>query len=167
MPASPRSATAPDTRPDAALDRSLAGLVRNPPRWLRIGAWVAFALALAAHFYGLYAPVEPGAVELFPYADKVLHFLGFAAPTTLAVLLSRHWWPTVVFAGHAVLSEIIQASWLPGRDGDITDVMADLAGVLVAVVVWWSWCSPRRDGKTRIRDCTFNGVTPIKEEHDE
>ena len=109
---------------------------------------MAFGLALAAHFYGLYAPAEPGAVELFPYADKVLHFFGFAAPATLAVLLSRHWWPTAVFAGHAVLSEIVQGALLPGRDGDITDVIADLTGVLVAVLVWRSWCSPRSTGRT-------------------
>lgn len=95
-------------------------------------------VALLAHLYGLYKPAEPGASEWFSNSDKLLHFLGFAVPTTLAVLLARHWWPAVVFAAHAVVSELIQAWLLPGRDGDVLDVLADLTGVLAALgFCWW------------------------------
>jgi len=94
-------------------------------------------IAVAGHLYGLYTPGEPPAVELFPYADKVFHFLGFAVPSTLAVLVVRHWWPIAAFAANAVVSEIVQYLWLPGRDGDLLDLLADLAGLLPAVTLWW------------------------------
>ncbi|MFT3832155.1 MAG: hypothetical protein QM711_02380 [Micropruina sp.] len=117
--------------PAAAVDRS-AGR-----RWLGIGLWTALVVALLAHFYGLYAPGEPGAVEWFPNSDKVLHFLGFAIPTSLAVLIARRWWPLALFAAHAVISEIVQSVWLPGRDGDPLDALADLTGVLAAFGFCW------------------------------
>lgn len=98
---------------------------------------IAFAVALALHLWGLYTPGEPESGMLFPHADKVLHFLGFAIPASLAVLLFRHWWPIVAFAGNAVLSELIQHFFLPNRDGDVFDLLADLSGLLVAVAVWW------------------------------
>ena len=106
--------------------------------WLQVFLWAALGLAVAAHLYGLYTPGEPGASVWFPSSDKVLHFAGFAAPTLLAVLLARHWWPAVVFGANAVISELVQAWLLPGRDGDIWDVAADLSGVLAGLVVaWW------------------------------
>ena len=78
------------------------------------------------------------AVMGIPDNYKVLHFFGFAAPTLLTMLVVRHWWPALVFAAHAVISELVQAWLLPGRDGDIWDVAADLSGVLAAVAIaWW------------------------------
>ena len=109
------------------------------PAWLRIALVVALVLALAAHVYGLYTPGEPGASEWFPTSDKLLHFFGFAVPTLLAMLVVRHWWPALVFAAHAVISEIVQGLFLPNRDGDVWDALADLTGVLVATAVWLAW----------------------------
>ncbi len=109
------------------------------PAWLRIALVVALVLALAAHLYGLYTPGEPGASEWFPNSDKLLHFFGFAVPTLLAMLVVRHWWPALVFAAHAVISEIVQGLFLPNRDGDVWDALADLTGVLVATAVWLAW----------------------------
>lgn len=109
------------------------------PAWLRIALVVALVLALAAHVYGLYTPGEPGASEWFPNSDKLLHFFGFAVPTLLAMLVVRHWWPAPVFAAHAVISEIVQGLFLPNRDGDVWDALADLTGVLVATAVWLAW----------------------------
>ncbi len=108
------------------------------PGWVPVVLWVTLALTLVAHLYGLYKLGEPGASEWFPNSDKVLHFLGFAAPTAVAVSLARRWWPAVLFAAHAVVSELVQAWLLPGRDGDVLDVLADLTGVLAAVgFCWW------------------------------
>lgn len=98
---------------------------------------IAFAVALALHLWGLYTPGEPDAGMLFPHADKVLHFLGFAGPASLAVLLFRHWWPIAAFAGNAVLSELIQHFFLPYRDGDVLDLLADLSGLLIPLALWW------------------------------
>lgn len=104
--------------------------VRSP--WLTI----AFAVTLAAHLWGLYSPGNPGAVELFPQADKVLHFFGFALPACLAVLIFRHWWPVAAFAAHAAVSELVQHVWLPNRAGDVSDLAADLLGLVPALAVW-------------------------------
>ena len=57
-------------------------LGRPAPRWL----WAVLAAAIALHLYGLYRPGQPDEVQLFPHADKLWHFLGFALPATLAVL---------------------------------------------------------------------------------
>lgn len=139
----------------ASSPASPAGRSTGRP-WLGIGLWTALVVALLAHLYGLYTPGEPGAVEWFPNSDKVLHFLGFAIPTTLAVLIARRWWPVAVFAAHAVISEIVQALWLPGRDGDLFDVLADLTGVLAAFGTRWvvrrltayrSWRAHKRGGR--------------------
>lgn len=110
---------------------------------MRTALWTALALALAAHLYGLYTPGEPGASEWFPNSDKLLHFFGFAAPTLLAMLVVRRWWPAAVFAAHAVISELVQAWLLPGRDGDVWDVTADVSGVLAAAAAWLAWCFRR------------------------
>lgn len=107
-----------------------------PTRWTPL-LGIAVAVAVAAHLWGLYSPVDQGAGTLFPFSDKVFHALGFAVPASLAVLLVRHWWPIVAFAANAVLSEVVQHYLLPHRQGDVLDVAADLAGLLVAVALWW------------------------------
>lgn len=101
--------------------------------WVRRGLWIALVLSVGGHLYGLYSPGEPSAVEWFPQADKVWHFLGFAIPSTLAVLLTAHWWPLVAFAANAVVSELVQYFWLPNRSGDWLDLLTDLTGLLPAL----------------------------------
>ena len=93
--------------------------------------------------YGLYRPAGPPQPAWFPQADKVGHLLGFALPV-LFVLLSLAWFPArrqaelpirriamvlAVFAGHAVVSEIIQHRFYPSRAGDPADVLVDWLGV--------------------------------------
>ena len=41
----------------------------------------------------------------------------------------------LVFAAQAVLSEVVQALLLPHRSGDVLDVVADLTGVALGVLV--------------------------------
>lgn len=110
----------------------------HPTGQLRTLLWLLLALAVAAHLCGLYTPGEPNAVDWFPHADKVFHFVGFAVPSTLAVLLTRHWWPLLAFAANAVISELVQYLWLPYRDGDWFDLLTDLTGLLPALglYVW-------------------------------
>jgi VanZ family protein len=40
-----------------------------------------------------------------------------------------------VFVGQAVLSEVVQWQLLPNRSGDVVDVVADLTGVALGVLV--------------------------------
>ncbi len=82
----------------------------------------------------LFAPTA-GGPQPFPYADKVVHLLLFAAlawsgrraGVTVATLAAA-------LVAYAVLGEVIQATVLPQRSGDWTDVAADLIGVAVGLV---------------------------------
>ncbi|MBT9255839.1 VanZ family protein [Phycicoccus sp. MAQZ13P-2] len=105
-----------------------------PPRPGR----VAGALALAAtivQLVVLYVPRAPG-VDPFPHADKVVHLTVFLVPVALAVLAGvRVRWAAGVFAAHAVLSEVVQATLLPARSGDPLDAVADLTGVALGALL--------------------------------
>ncbi len=96
----------------------------------------AAGLAVLVQLVVLYLPTAPGAASL-PGADKVVHLLVFAVPVLL-LLLVRAPVPMVLgaFAAHAVVSEAVQSAWLPERSGDVTDVVADLAGVALGWAAW-------------------------------
>lgn len=76
----------------------------------------------------LFSPTAPGE-PLFPNSDKVVHYLLFAllAGTVRWRFGSSKRFLWLVF-GYAALSEVIQAVALPGRSGDVVDVVADVAG---------------------------------------
>ncbi|MCB0913377.1 MAG: VanZ family protein [Propionibacteriaceae bacterium] len=107
---------------------------------------VLAGLALAVQLVAVYLPGNPdGTIELswLPGADKVVHFLIFAVPTYLFGRLTRRVGLVAgVFAVHAVVSELVQWRFLPYRDGDPFDALADLAGIGLAV-----WMLKRRRGR--------------------
>lgn len=93
-------------------------------------------LAVLVQVVVLYAPSGGGAT-LFPQADKVVHVLVFLVPVTVALLAGLR--PALVvgaFAAQAVVSEVVQGTMLPTRSGDPVDVLADLVGIGLGVVVW-------------------------------
>lgn len=90
----------------------------------------AAGVALLAHLLALYLPASAGPPLMVPGLDKAVHLAVFAVPVLLLVLLSgRSVVVGAVFAGHAVLSEIVQATLVPGREGDPWDALFDLAGI--------------------------------------
>ena len=107
---------------------------RSPARWR-----IAFAVSVAAQLAVLYWPRTVGAGGL-PHLDKVVHAAVFAAVAATGLLA---WAPqrrvvAVVLAAlvaHAAASEVVQAVVLPGRSGDVRDVVADLVGVALGVLV--------------------------------
>lgn len=71
------------------------------------------------------------------WTDKVVHLAVFAIPTYAAGRAfrahGRPWWlASAAFALHAVVSELIQGSALPGRSGDPWDAALNLLGVALA-----------------------------------
>lgn len=101
------------------------------------------ALAVGLQLYGLYRPVGTPDPVWFPHADKIVHVLGFALPVAV-VLITLAWFAVqrgealaartiavvvAVFAGHAVVSEVIQGGLYASRSGDSSDVLADWVGV--------------------------------------
>lgn len=120
-------------------DRSSDAGSTSPSRaryWV-VGWAVLAGVAVALHLAGLYKTSGPNA-DGIPNQDKIMHFLGFAAPVLLIQLTVRR--PAVsrfaaavvgIFVGHAVVSELIQHFFYQSRTGDPRDVVADVVGVSV------------------------------------
>ena len=109
---------------------------------------VASVLAVAIHLWGLYRPISPSVPQWFAGEDKVEHLVGFALPLFLLLVSCRSYLRargretprafvivlTAVFAGHAVISELMQFEFYARRTGDPADVAADWVGCAVAFV---------------------------------
>lgn len=92
--------------------------------------------AVLVHLVALYLPGSPEPGFELPGADKVAHVLLFALPVwLLGRLTGRVWLIAGVFSAHAVVSELIQHWFLPHRSGDPLDLLADLAGIALAVAL--------------------------------
>lgn len=106
-------------------------------RALRPVAAAGFLVAMLGQAWVLYAPHDGGPLP-FPHADKLVHAMVFAAPAGCGVIAGwRARWVVGVLAVHAPVSELIQHLLLTGRQGDVLDVVADLAGV--ALGAWLGW----------------------------
>jgi VanZ family protein len=119
-------------RPDVQLD---------PPA--RRGLWWLVVPVLLVHLIALYSPGNPSMPEP-PYVDKLVHAALFGVPTWLLGRLTRRpWLIASIFAVHAVFSEVVQLLWVPGRDGDVFDTLADLVGIAIALL----WVLRTRDDR--------------------
>lgn len=124
------------------LDESPGGNVADVPRpspeERRILWWLT-AGALVVHVVAIYLPGSPdGSLELpgVPGIDKLIHAALFGVPVyLLGVLTGRIWLWAGVFAAMAGLSEVIQWRFIPYRDGDMWDAVADLVGITLAVLL--------------------------------
>lgn len=97
---------------------------------------------MAVHLVALYTPGSPNSISV-PGLDKVVHLLLFAIPVWfLARLTSRLWLVAAVFSVEAILSEVIQASFVPYRTGDPIDALFDFLGIALAV-----WLIQRERGE--------------------
>ena len=97
-------------------------------------AWlVLLGLSLLLQLVVLYAPSAPRGPEVSGL-DKVIHASVFGAAVLTALLagLPRRW-VLALLALHAPVSEVVQGTLLPSRDGDVWDVVADLTGVGLAL----------------------------------
>jgi hypothetical protein len=103
----------------------------------RTGAlyWRAgFVLVVAVHLAVLYWPRAPSTGGL--PIDKVVHAAIFGIVLWVGARAGVPVRPLIaVLAAHAVVSELIQHYLLAGRSGDPTDTAADLAGVLIVVLL--------------------------------
>lgn len=88
----------------------------------------------------------PGAMG----ADKILHLVSFAALAVVAVVSFSHRWSRLLWlallAGLGLAIEVAQ-SMVTGRQGSVSDLIADLAGLVlgtVAIVLLRHWMQRRR-----------------------
>jgi VanZ family protein len=113
------------------------------PAMLRAMAFVPW---LGAMMYGSHTPTPPGSEELARFAnwrpDLWVHFgeylvLGLLLSAALSLFFRGRWWPVVVglCAALAAVDEWTQAL-VPNRVPDAQDGLADLAGAVVAVLIY-------------------------------
>jgi len=109
-----------------------------------VWAWrIGFVAAVALQLYGVYAPREAGPHIGIPQIDKVAHCFLFGAVAFLGLkarVPAR--WLLGALVANAIVSELVQHWFLPQRDGDPFDSLADLAGV--ALGAWLGNRSNRR-----------------------
>ena len=107
-------------------------------------ATVAFAAVVLLSLVVLFWPHAPSERRI-PNLDKVVHAALFA------LLAATTWWRfTAHRAGllavlvYGALSEVVQATLIPTRDGDVRDVAADAAGALLGWLAVSRWARRAR-----------------------
>jgi VanZ family protein len=101
---------------------------------------IAFAVACAVNLAVLYSPRAAGAG--IPYADKITHALLFAAVAYTGIRIRLPLiWLSAALVLNAVVSELVQHTWLTNRSGDVTDAVADVAGAALGVLLAGGWRS--------------------------
>ena len=103
--------------------------------------FLLFGVCCALLGYGLFRPESPP--ELFVNSDKFMHVLAFAGLAFSARLAFRRasgagLWPLLL--GLAPLAEWLQHRWQPVRQYSHEDMLANLAGVLLALLAWGLLC---------------------------
>ncbi|REF37611.1 VanZ family protein [Thermasporomyces composti] len=106
-------------------------------RAVRLVWWAAFVAACLVNLVAVYAPSQPTTSDLsIPHADKVGHLVIFAAVAWTGRGVGLPVRPLLgVLVLHAVSSEVIQATVLDDRSGDVYDAVADLVGVAVGALL--------------------------------
>ena len=96
--------------------------------------WVVLVAAVLLQLVVLYAPSGAGPSTV--NADKLVHFAIFALVAWAGRRVGLPLVPlVVVLVAHAVLSEVVQATLLDERSGDPWDVVADVVGIGVGVLL--------------------------------
>ena len=103
----------------------------------RVGSAV---LALGLQFAVLYAPRAPAVDTGGLPVDKLVHLVAFALPTAALIAAGvPRGWAIGLMAVHGPLSEVVQGAVLADRSAEWGDVVADLAGVALGVLVASRW----------------------------
>lgn len=85
-----------------------------------------------------------GGIPVFPHSDKVLHAgaYGLMALLVCEFLYYKQWsfktiaWFAWGYAALYGISDEFHQSFVPGRDPDIFDWLADITGAYLAVQIW-------------------------------
>lgn len=136
----------PDPRPQTVADRPRprATWVERHAGWLLWVYWACLFIGTHSPRFGDEPPPPPTPLDPVLQYDKLHHAMGFGGLMVL-VLLSGIWGKGQRYAnrcliamgiagGYAVLDELTQ-QWVPGRELDWTDILANLIGVLSAYVL--------------------------------
>ena len=89
-------------------------------------------------------PLDDLDLPSFSYADKIVHFFLYFFLTLLWLLAYPKWWRKRIFFIILVLLwgiaiELIQEYFVPTRSGDVFDAIANTAGALTGLLIFYSW----------------------------
>ena len=96
--------------------------------------WVLLLTLLLTQVWALYLLVPGEGEPFFPGQDKVGHVLLFGAPFAVALLL-RARVVAVLIVAHALASEPLQGLLTATRMVDVWDLVADLVGIALALIL--------------------------------
>jgi len=95
-------------------------------------------------FIGAFA-VKAGNISKASNFDKVLHFFGFLILAILLLVTFEHYKlgnkyvsVFIIALGIGILIEAIQL-FIPGREFSLLDILADVLGVIVGLLLTWSF----------------------------
>ena len=120
-----------------------SGVISGGPRHLYF--WAPVAVYMAAIFYvsSISDPPVPGG------SDKPLHWLAYTGLAVVVVRALARGIPrpfglriaitaVLITIGYGITDEVHQL-FVPGRSGDVYDLMADAAGALVGTIGCYAW----------------------------
>jgi len=103
-----------------------------------------FAAVVVAQLVVLYAPRAPSTGGV-PGLDKLVHLTVFALVTATGLRSTApRWVVLLVSVVQAPVSEVLQLTVLAHRDGELLDVVADLAGCAAGWLAVEGWARRRR-----------------------
>lgn len=113
-----------------------AAQLLHAPSWRRHWRWLLVAM-MATTSWLAFTPADPRP-DTIPHLDKLQHAAAFVALTVVAVLAGsgQQLWMRVALPllGYGLFIEGVQA-WLPSRQGDVLDLLADAGGILLGLMV--------------------------------
>lgn len=122
--------------------------------------WVAVLAYMGVIFYLSHQPQIP-IPQRFLHQDKVLHFLAYFVLGALAAhaiypgsVKKRFWWALLIASAYGISDEFHQ-SFVPGRDVDFFDWLADTIGA------WFGAFSYLRAVRFRLRGGVKPGTGPL------
>lgn len=104
--------------------------LRYQRMWTILG-WIAVAVALVLN-------LMPGAVTPQMVGDKYEHVIGYVLLTLWFCGIyprSRYWVIAASLLGMGILVEILQGAMHWGRHADVNDVIADVTGIAIGLVL--------------------------------
>ena len=89
--------------------------------------------------------IKLGEVSDSPGFDKALHFIGFFILTILLLLTFEHYKLNnkhiaifLIALGLGIIIEVVQLG-IPGREFSLLDLLVDVVGIILALVLKWSF----------------------------
>ena len=108
----------------------------HAPRLCRLWRWLLVAM-MGITSWLAFMPSDPQP-ELVAHLDKLQHGAAFAVLAALGVLASAAPRPArrvgLLLLGYGLFIEVVQI-WLPSRHGDLIDLLADAAGILLGLAL--------------------------------